>query len=141
MGRTALLIGAAGLALAFALPAQPVSAQAARRAAPPRHPLNTLADIRRAFRGCWRWPPLSAIKIGMDLTALLSFKSDGEVFGARITYQSRNVSADERALYYGALLRAIARCTPLPFTPSLGAAIAGHPLIFRFRDTRKQRKV
>ena len=111
-----------------------------RRAAV-KGPLNTLADVRRAIRTCWRWPPVSAIKTGMELTVLLSFKSDGEIFGARITYQTRNVADDERALYYGALLGSIARCTPLPFSPSLGAAIAGHPLIFRFRDTRKQRKV
>jgi hypothetical protein len=140
MRRAAVVIGAAGLALAFALLAQPVSAQAFKRAAV-KGPLNTLADVRRAIRTCWRWPPLSAIKTGMELTVLLSFKSDGEIFGARITYQTRNVADDERALYYGALLRSIARCTPLPFSPSLGAAIAGHPLIFRFRDTRKQRKV
>ncbi len=76
----------------------------------------------------------------MEFTVLLSFKRNGEVFGARITYQTRNVSSGERAVYYRALVRAIALCSPLPVSPSLGAAIAGRPFTFRFRDTRKQRK-
>ncbi len=142
MGRAAIVIAAAGLALAMAGAGFAPSAMAQHRPAPARKGrLNTLDDIRRAIQSCWRWPPVSAIRTGMTLTVLLSFKRDGEIFGARITYQTRNVSPDERALYYGALLQAIARCNPLPFSPSLGAAVAGHPFYFRFRDTRKQRKV
>ena len=142
MGRVANLIGAAGLAMALGGAGIAAPAMAQHRPGLARKDrLNTLDDIRRAIRGCWRWPPLNAIRTGMTLTVLLSFKRDGEIFGARITYQTRNDSRDERALYYGALLQAIARCNPLPFSPSLGAAVAGHPFYFRFRDTRKQRKV
>ena len=142
MGRAAILIAAAGLVLAMGGMSWAPPAMAQQRPALARKTrLNTLADIRRAIRGCWRWPPVEAIRTGMTLTVLLSFKRNGAIFGARITYQTRNVSPDERALYYGALLRAIARCNPLPFLPSLGAAVAGHPFYFRFRDTRKQRKV
>ncbi len=71
---------------------------------------------------------------------MLSFKRDGEIFGARITYQSRDVSLGERDLYYGALMRAIALCSPLPLSPSLGEAIAGLPMRFHFRDSRKQKE-
>jgi hypothetical protein len=107
----------------------------------PKSPLNTLTDVKRAIQGCWRWPPLSAIRTGMELTVMLSFRSNGEIFGARITHQTRHVSPDERALYHGALLQMLSRCSPLPLSPGLGAAIAGQPFYFLFRDTRKQRKV
>jgi len=102
--------------------------------------LNTLADVKRAIRSCWRWPPVNAIRTGMELTVRLSFKRDGEIFGARVTYQSPDVSADERVLYYRALVQAIDRCSPLPLTPELGEAIAGRPFYFHFQDTRKQRE-
>jgi len=141
MGRAAAAIGAAGLALAVAgLGAPAVSAQPPRRAVAPKGPLRTLTDVRRAIRGCWQWPPLREVRGGMEMTVLLSFKSDGEIFGGRITYQTANVSQNERALYYRALARAIKVCSPLPLTPGLGQAIAGQPFYFRFRDTRKQRK-
>src|SRR5205823_6095497 len=106
----------------------------------PKGPLNTLADIGHAFRGCWRWPPLSEISSGMGLTIRLSFKRNGEIFGARITYESRDVSPEERSIYYGALLDALRLCSPLPVSESLGHAIAGRPMTFHFRDTRRERK-
>ena len=83
---------------------------------------------------------MSQIRTGMELTVLLSFKRDGQIFGASITYETPNVSADERGLYYGALKRAISLCSPLPVSDGLGEAIAGHPFRFRFRDTRKQQE-
>jgi len=76
----------------------------------------------------------------MELTVRLSFKRNGEILGARITYQSENVSADERALYHGALLGALGRCSPLPLSAGLGEAIAGRPMTFHIHDTRQQRK-
>src|SRR5262245_3030598 len=50
----------------------------------PKGPLNTLNDISSALRGCWKWPPASEITTGMDLSILLSFRRNGEIFGARI---------------------------------------------------------
>src|SRR5947208_7352281 len=106
----------------------------------PKGPLNSLADVRQALRGCWQWPSLSEVRSGMALTVRLSFKRNGEIFGARITYQSPDVSDEERALYYGALVGALKRCSPLPLSESLGEAIAGHPMTFHIHDTRQQRK-
>jgi hypothetical protein len=128
-----MAITAAGLALAGVMVSAPVSAQA-------RKPLDTLADVKQAIRSCWRWPPIKAIRNGMELTVRLSFKRDGEIFGARVTYQSPDVSEDERVLYYRVLVLTIKRCSPLPVTPALGEAIAGRPFFFRFVDTRKQRE-
>jgi hypothetical protein len=106
----------------------------------PKGPLNTTADIRQALRGCWQWPPASEARSGMELTVRLSFKRSGEIFGARITYQKPGVPDEERALYHGALLAALARCSPLPLSASLGEAIAGRPMTFHIHDTRQQRK-
>jgi hypothetical protein len=128
-----LTVTAAGLALAAVMLSAPAAAQQ-------RKPLDTLADVKQAIRSCWRWPPINAIRTGMELTVRLSFKRDGEIFGARVTYQSPDVSEDERVLYYRALVLTIKRCSPLPVTPALGEAIAGRPFFFRFVDTRKQRE-
>ena len=135
MAGRAALIGTAGLMVlaSWSLPAQ-------ERPGAPKGPLNTLADVGKALRTCWRWPPLSEIRNGMDLTIRLSFKRNGEIFGARITYQTHDVSMDEQSLYYGALIEALKRCSPLPVSASLGEAIEGRPLTFRFHDTRKQGK-
>jgi hypothetical protein len=129
-----LFVGAVVLATAT-LPAIGIAEPVA-----PKGPLNTLVDVRDALRGCWQWPPLQETKSGMDLTIRLSFKSNGEIFGFRITYQSPNVAEDEQALYYGVLLQALRLCSPLPVSESLGSAIAGRPFFFRFHDTRQQRK-
>jgi hypothetical protein len=106
----------------------------------PKGPLNTTADIRQALRGCWQSPPASEARSGMELTVRLSFRRNGEIFGARITYQTPGVSDEERSLYYGALLAALARCSPLPLSASLGEAIAGRPMTIHIHDTRQQRK-
>lgn len=124
--------------LRFTIQSRPMDPEAA---VAPKGPLNTLNDVANALRGCWRWPPLSEINTGMDLTILLSFKRSGEIFGAKITYQSKNVSAEERAIYHAVLLDALKLCSPLPVSESLGGAIAGRPMMFRFHDTRKERKV
>ena len=106
----------------------------------PKGPLNTLVDIGEALKGCWKWPPLGEIEGGMELTVLVSFKRNGEIFGARITHQSRHVSSQERAMYHGAMLDMLKLCSPLPVSDSLGNAIAGRPFTFRINDTRKQGK-
>ena len=129
--RLGMPVGVAVLALAAPGLAAPVV---------PKGPLNTTADIRQALRGCWQSPPASEARSGMELTVRLSFKRNGEIFGARITYQTPNVSDEERSLYHGALLAALARCSPLPLSASLGEAIAGRPMTFHIHDTRQQRK-
>jgi hypothetical protein len=150
--RLQAFIGGAVLAAAILLPqgasAQqwPVPGPGAQQLPVPRHgvapkgPLNTLVDIRDAIIGCWKWPPVSEIRQGMELTIRLSFKRNGEIFGAKLTYETRDVSEDERRLYYGVLLDALKRCSPLPVSESLGGAIAGRPFTFRFKDTRKEGK-
>jgi hypothetical protein len=120
---------AAYLALAAAMPA---AAQDGR--------LNTLKDVANALRKCWVWPAAADSSGAMDITVMLSFRRDGELFGGRITHVSRAVSASERALYFAALEQMIGRCAHLPLSDSLGEAIAGRPFMFRIHDTRREKR-
>ena len=133
MGLLALLAAAAS---SVSLKAQ--DARANRLAI--ERPLTTIRDVTDAIRKCWVWPHAFDIKTGMDITILLSFRRNGEIFGGRVTYQSANVSQEERSVYLAALAATIRRCSPLPLSESLGNAIAGRPFRFHFSDTRKQRK-
>lgn len=123
--------------LAAVLHVIPVHAEDALRI---EGPLNTIKDVQDAIKKCWVWPAAGDIKTGMDITILVSFRRNGEMFGGRVTYQTANVSPEERAVYMTALADTIRRCSPLPLSESLGNAIAGRPFTFRFIDTRKQRK-
>ena len=139
--RPGVFLAMAGLAAAIAsLPAGAVEIKGGKGVAP-KGPLNTLRDVQEAIVGCWKWPPGQEVRTGFDFTVVLSFRRNGEIFGARITYQSQNVSEDERAMYYRTLMEAITLCSPLPVSESLGAAIAGRPFSFRFNDNRRERKV
>jgi hypothetical protein len=137
MRRLAVLFGAGVLGMAAGLP---LAAQDRQQARAPTRPLNTLNDLRDAIRGCWQWPPLSEIRTGMQLTILLSFKASGEIFGARIVYETRDVSPEERAIYHGALINMLRLCSPLPLTEGFAGAIAGQPFRFRFNDNRLERR-
>ncbi len=102
--------------------------------------LNTLDDIRNALRKCWVWPSLADSSGSMDLTVMLSFRRNGDILGGRITHVARDVSNNERALYYVALENMIRRCSHLPVSQGLGEAIAGRPFMFRIVDTRRQKR-
>ena len=70
-------------------------------------------------------------RLGMQITALMSFKRNGELFGQpRITFQSREASDTERSPYRIAVAQMLKRCASLPFTEALGNAVAGQPLTF-----------
>ena len=77
---------------------------------------------------------------GMELTVRLSFKRNGEIFGARITYQTPASPTTNARSITARCWRRSARCSPLPLSASLGEAIAGRPLTFHIHDTRQQRK-
>lgn len=129
-----------GLAAALASPQASAAEFQSGRGVAPKGPLNTIRDVQQAIFDCWKWPPASEVQGGMELTIIVSFKRNGEIFGARLTYQKREVPEAERALYYAALLDALKLCSPLPISASLGEAIAGRPFSFRFKDTRNERK-
>ncbi|WP_249127485.1 TonB C-terminal domain-containing protein [Bradyrhizobium lablabi] len=98
--------------------------------------LDTLKDLFARLQGCWKAPPLSRAS-PMDITVVVSFNRDGHILGRpRITHESERASDHDRLQYRLAVMEALQRCTPLPFTEALGGAVAGRPLAIPFR-TRK----
>jgi hypothetical protein len=105
----------------------------------PRAPINTLNELEAALLACWEPPPIEQSRPGMQVTVLMSFKRNGELFGQpRITFQSRDASEAERASYRTAVAEMLERCASLPFTQALGNALAGAPLTMRFVDDRER---
>jgi len=106
------------------------------REAPVQAPatVTTLRDVVRAIQACWQ--PTGLEYSGQEITILVSFKRNGEVLGRpRIThYGAGEPNAANRDAFVQAVRDAFARCSPLPFSPTLGAAVAGRPFTFRFID-------
>jgi hypothetical protein len=70
----------------------------------------------------------------IEVTIRLSFSCDGAVIGVpRVTYISA-AETELRKKVSASILAAVKACTPLAFTPSLGAAIAGRMLAIRLRS-------
>jgi hypothetical protein len=105
------------------------------RAEPPA--LDSLKEIFVRLHSCWKPPPLSTAN-PIDITVVVSFNREGVILGhPRITYESEQGSDNDRLQYRIAVMEALQRCTPLPFTEGLGGAVAGRPLMIPFR-TRKR---
>jgi hypothetical protein len=101
------------------------------------HKLNTIREMFDALRACWVPPPASRARHGMQMSVRLSFKRTGEIIGTpRITYMTPGTPSEVRDTYYNAIMAALDRCTPLPFTNAMGGAIAGRPIAIRFVDDR-----
>ena len=105
----------------------------------PSAPINTLNELEVALLDCWVPPPMEQSRPGMQITVLISFKRNGELFGQpRITFQSGDASDAERASYRTAVAETLKRCASLPFTEALGNGMAGEPLAMRFVDDRER---
>jgi hypothetical protein len=107
----------------------------------PQGAVNTLQDLMTALAACWSPPPLDARRQPLDLTFQVSFKRSGELFGKpRVVNFARSVTDEERQLYYTAVAEAVDRCVPMPFTESMGGAVAGRTFRVNFLDRRNSRK-
>src|SRR5262245_39241411 len=68
----------------------------------PRAPINTLSEVEAALLACWEPPPIEQSRPGMQITVLMSFKRNGELFQQpRITFQSTSPAIRERDLGIG----------------------------------------
>jgi hypothetical protein len=115
----AVLLG--GSSLASAQPAQ----------------VNTIAELFARIRTCWRPPEPSRAHPDIDITVIVSFNRAGEILGhPRVTYQSEQADENDRLMYRVAVMEALQRCTPMPFTEAMAGAVAGRPFAFRFRNRR-----
>jgi hypothetical protein len=101
-------------------------------------PINTVHDLDDALMQCWAPPPIEQSRPGMQITVLMNFKRNGELFGEpRITFHSSETSDMERA-YHTAVAEMLKRCASLPFTEAFGNGMAGQPFTIRFVDDRKR---
>lgn len=100
-------------------------------------PVDLPRDVATAIAACWHAP-----REGDEITFRTSFKRDGSIFGKpRITFMRSQAGPDGNADLANSLLRAVEACTPLPFTPRLGAAIAGRVFLIRLVAPRKEPRV
>ncbi len=102
--------------------------------------LNTIRDVFAKLHSCWKSPPLSQAG-PIDITVIVSFNREGVILGhPRITYESEQASDNDRLAYRIAVMETLQRCTPLPFTESLGGAVAGRPFAIPFRTRKREPK-
>jgi hypothetical protein len=107
------------------------------RAEPPPGQVNTIRDVFARLSGCWKPPPLSRAN-PIDITVVVSFNHSGEIIGhPRISYESEQASDSDRLQYRIAVMEALQRCTPMPFTESMAGAIAGRPFAVRFQNRKR----
>jgi hypothetical protein len=97
-------------------------------------------NIKEAFarlRTCWKPPPASQANADVEITAIVSFRRDGTILGhPKITYESEHATDNDRLAYRIAVMEALQRCTPMPFTQSMGGAVAGRPFAIRFQNRK-----
>jgi hypothetical protein len=122
-------------------PSQPASPQRAQSitqgpASPPAQAgpqVNTLKEVFERLFSCWKPPPVSQAT-PMDITVMVSFNRSGAIMGhPRITFESSKATDSDRLAYRVAVMEALQRCSPMPFTEAMAGAIAGRPLAVQFR--------
>jgi hypothetical protein len=119
------LAGAALLALS-SLTAQSEPAQ-----------VNTIRDVIKKLKTCWEPPPASSAN-PIDITVIVSFNRNGDIIGhPRISYESEHATDNDRLMYRIAVMEALQRCTPMPFTEGMAGAIAGRPFRVQFQNRKR----
>jgi hypothetical protein len=107
----------------------------------PTAPVDNLQDLMRALLGCWSPPPVDSSRQPVDLVFRVSFKRSGELLGKPPFIEFvREVTPEQRAVYYGAVAEAIDRCSKMPFTDSMGNASAGRVFRVNFVDGRNRKQ-
>lgn len=107
----------------------PTSAQPAQ--------VNSIADVFARLRTCWRPPDAASAQPDILITVIVSFTRTGEILGRpRVTYESEQADDNDRLLYRIAAMEALQRCTPMPFTESMGGAVAGRPFAVQFHNRK-----
>ena len=100
--------------------------------------LDTIRDVIVRLHRCWKPPPADRAHSGIDITVIVSFNRNGDILGhPRITYESAHATDDDRIAYRVAVMEALQRCTPLPFTEGMAGAVAGHPFAVQFHNRKR----
>jgi hypothetical protein len=99
--------------------------------------IDNLKDVRAKLYSCWKPPPESRAH-PIDITVVVSFNRSGDIMGhPRITYESEQADDNDRLLYRLAVMEALQRCTPMPFTESMAGAVAGRPFAVQFHSRKR----
>ena len=98
--------------------------------------VNTIREAIARIGSCWKPPPLSRAN-PIDITVIVSFNRAGAILGRpRITYESEQATDNDRVEYRIAVMEALQRCSPMPFTESMAGAVAGHPFAIKFHNRK-----
>ena len=98
--------------------------------------VNTIREAFARFRSCWKPPPASRAR-PIDITVIVSFNRAGATLGhPRITFESEQADDNDRLEYRIAVMEALQRCTPMPFTESMAGAVAGRPFAVQFHNRK-----
>ena len=118
------------LATALVLFATANAAIAQERPCHSPDPVDTLKEISDAIYACWKPPAGTA---GMSLTLQFSLRRNGTLIGKpRATYADLGADAQLSRAFVASILKALDDALPLPFSDSMGGAIAGRMLAPRF---------
>jgi hypothetical protein len=99
--------------------------------------VNTIKEVVAKLRSCWKPPPPSRANPEIDITVLVSFNRAGDILGhPKITYESEQATENDRVMYRIAVMEALQRCTPMPFTESMAGAVAGRTFAVQFRNRK-----
>ena len=74
--------------------------------------------------------------IRLDITVIVSLTATAKSSATRITYESEQATDNDRLLYRIAVMEALQRCTPMPFTESMAGAVAGRPFAIQFQNRK-----
>ncbi len=98
--------------------------------------VNTIKDVVAKLLTCWKPPPPSRAN-PIDITVLVSFNRAGDILGhPKITYESEQATENDRVEYRIAVMEALQRCTPMPFTEAMAGAVADRPFAVQFRNRK-----
>jgi hypothetical protein len=124
---------AAALVLCLAVASSGAEAQSEFHIAPEH--VDNLKELFARIGSCWRIPASAGALI--DITVMVSFDRGGNILGKpKITYESEQATDNDRLLYRVAVMEALQRCTPMPFTEGMAGASAGHPVTIRFMNRK-----
>ena len=91
--------------------------------------IDRLRDVGPWLSQCWRAAPAPGDR---EITLRVAFSRDGKMIGMpKVTYLKAATPQEGDALRAD-LMAALQRCAPLPFTASMGSAIAGKIFNIRF---------
>ena len=98
-------------------------------------PLEKASQIGPALLRCWR-PPAAPERSAVTLR--FSFRRDGSLISARVTYVGVAGDAALKRQFAESAIRAIQECSPLELSPRFASTIGGRVYVMQFTIAKKQ---